>query len=202
MLRTGTFTSSKKICAVSELRMPSLSSFFTTCTPLVFIGRQISDLFLCTGTLAGVGQQAHPVGLRAVGGPHLAAVDHPVAADPPGRGLERGDVGARADFGDAEAGDVVAGDRGRQELAAQLVAAVAGERRRRHVGLHADRHRHRAAIDVAQLLGHHHGVGVVEAHAAEFDGLVDAEQAGIAQLLEHLVGGEDARPPPTCRRAD
>src|SRR5216684_8787764 len=46
MLRTGTLTSSKKICAVSELRMPSLSSFFTTCTPLVFIGRQISDLFL------------------------------------------------------------------------------------------------------------------------------------------------------------
>src|SRR5580693_2629975 len=45
---TGTFTSSKKICAVSELRMPSLSSFFTTCTPLVFMGRQISDLFLCT----------------------------------------------------------------------------------------------------------------------------------------------------------
>ena len=29
--------------------MPSLSSFFTTSTPLVFIGRQISDLFLCTG---------------------------------------------------------------------------------------------------------------------------------------------------------
>src|SRR5215468_8376445 len=47
--RSGTFTSSKKICAVSELRMPSLSSFLTTCTPLVFIGRQINDLFLCTG---------------------------------------------------------------------------------------------------------------------------------------------------------
>src|SRR5471030_3527554 len=46
--RTGTFTSSKKICAVSEERMPSLSSFLLTCTPLVFIGRQISDLFLWT----------------------------------------------------------------------------------------------------------------------------------------------------------
>src|SRR5882757_10830779 len=45
--RTGTFTSSKNICAVSELRMPSLSSFFTTCTPLVFIGTQISDLLRC-----------------------------------------------------------------------------------------------------------------------------------------------------------
>src|SRR6185436_14669583 len=48
-LRTGTFTSSKKIWAVSDERMPSLSSFFTTCTPLVFIGTTISDLFLCTG---------------------------------------------------------------------------------------------------------------------------------------------------------
>jgi len=28
-------------------------------------------------------------------------------------------------------------------------------------------------------------------HAAEFDGLVDAQEAGIAQLLEDLVGGED-----------
>src|SRR5467141_2692741 len=28
--------------------MPSLSSFLATCTPLVFIGRQISDLFLWT----------------------------------------------------------------------------------------------------------------------------------------------------------
>jgi hypothetical protein len=45
---------------------------------------------------------------------------------------------------------------------------------------------------VAQLLGHHHGVGIVEAHAAVFRGLVDAQQTGIAQLLEDLVGGEDA----------
>ena len=44
----GTRTSSKKICAVSEERMPSLSSLRAICTPLVFIGTQISDLFLCT----------------------------------------------------------------------------------------------------------------------------------------------------------
>ena len=45
---------------------------------------------------------------------------------------------------------------------------------------------------MAQLLSHHHGVGIVEPHAAVFDWLVDAEQAGIAQLLEDLVGGKDA----------
>jgi hypothetical protein len=31
-------------------------------------------------SVAGVGEQAHPVGLRAVGGPHLAAIDDVVAA--------------------------------------------------------------------------------------------------------------------------
>ena len=49
-------------------------------------------LVLVDLALAGVGEQAHPVGLRAVGRPHLAAVDHPVAADPAGIGLDRGDV--------------------------------------------------------------------------------------------------------------
>ena len=47
-------------------------------------------------------------------------------------------------------------------------------------------------MDVAQLLRHHHGVGIIEPHAAELDRLVDAEQAGGAELLEDLVGREDA----------
>ncbi len=47
-------------------------------------------------------------------------------------------------------------------------------------------------MDGAQLLRHHHGVGVVEPHAAVFDRLVDAQQPGAAQFLEDLVRGEDA----------
>ena len=35
-------------------------------------------VFVC-GPFAGVGQQAHPIGLQAVGDPHLAAVDDVVA---------------------------------------------------------------------------------------------------------------------------
>ena len=132
--------------------MPSLSSLRATLTPLVFIGTQISDLFLCAGPSRGVGEQAHPVGLGAVGDPHLAAVDDVVVAVLARRGLDRGDVGAGADLGHADAGDVVAGDRGREELLAQLLGAEAGQRRRRHVGLHADRHRHAAAADVAERL--------------------------------------------------
>src|SRR4029077_17621135 len=48
-LRFGTLTPSKKICAVSEARMPSLSSLRATVTPFVFIGTQISDLLRCLG---------------------------------------------------------------------------------------------------------------------------------------------------------
>ena len=142
--------------------------------------------------VAGVGQHAHPVGLRAVGRPHLAAVDHPVAADPAGIGLDRGDVGAGAGLRHAEAGDIVAADRRREELLAQLVAAVAGERRRRHRDLHAGRHRDRAAIHQAERFRADHGVGEIEPRAAELDRLVDAQQAGIAHLLEQLMGGKGA----------
>ena len=96
--------------------MPSLSSFFTTCTPLVFIGRQISDLFLCTAP-SPVLASRH---IQSAWVPLVVHILPPLITQSPptrlARGLERGDVGAGADFGDAEAGDVVAGDRGRQEL--------------------------------------------------------------------------------------
>jgi hypothetical protein len=155
--------------------------------PLVFIGTTISDLFLC-GPVVGAGQQAHPVGLGAVGRPHLAAVDYPVAADPAGGRLDRGDVGTRSGLRDAKTGHVVAGDRGDEEFLPQLVAAVAGEGGRRHRDLHAGGHRDRAAVYPTQRVGADHGVGEVEARAAELDGLVDAEKTGIAHLLEQLMG--------------
>jgi hypothetical protein len=47
--------------------MPILSSLRAICTPLDFIGTQISDLLRWTAPSDGVGQQADPVGLRAVG---------------------------------------------------------------------------------------------------------------------------------------
>ena len=46
-LRFGT-TPSKKICAVSDARMPTIPSLRATVTS-VFIGTQISDLFRCLG---------------------------------------------------------------------------------------------------------------------------------------------------------
>src|SRR5262249_10985620 len=48
-------------------------------------------------------------------------------------------------------------------------------------------------VHQAERFRAHHGVGEVEARAAEFHRLVDAEEARIAHLLEQLVGGELAR---------
>ena len=48
----------------------------------------------------------------------------------------------------------------------------------------------RAAIDVAERLAIDGGVGIIEAEAAEFLGLGDAEEAALAHLLEHLVRRE------------
>src|SRR5262249_24713925 len=141
---------------------------------------------------AGVAEQAEPVRLRRVGDPHLRAVDDVVAAVLARGRLERGDVGAAADLADRDRRDHVAGDRGRQELGAQLVGAPARQGRGRHVGLHADRHAERAAARGAELLDDHRLVRVVEAHAAELLGLVDAEQAERAHLLEDVVQRHEA----------
>ncbi|MNV48735.1 hypothetical protein D3C71_1406570 [compost metagenome] len=92
------------------------------------------------GAVRRIGQQAHPVGLGGVGDPHLGTVDHIVPAVLAGAGLERGHVRACARFRHAQANDRLARDRRRQEFAPQGIAAVAGKRRRGHVGLHDDAH--------------------------------------------------------------
>ena len=75
----------------------------------------------------------------------------------------------------------------------QLIAAKARQRRRAHVGLHANRHRDAAAVDVSQRFGHRQRVGVVQPRAAVFFGLGQPQQAQIAQFLEHLVRRKDLR---------
>ena len=55
------------------------------------------------GAVAGVGEQADPVGLNAVGDPHLAAVDDVVVAIGAGAGLDRGDIRTGTRLGHADA---------------------------------------------------------------------------------------------------
>jgi hypothetical protein len=46
-------------------------------------------------------------------------------------------------------------------------------------------------FDVAQRLGHRHGIRIVEARAAKASGLVRPSKPRLPKLLEHLMGGED-----------
>src|SRR5690606_16948241 len=105
-------------------------------------------------------------------------------------------VRATADLGDAQAANRLSADRRGKELGPQLGAAMLGEGRRAHVGLHADRHRNRATVHVGQRFGEDRGEAVVQAHTAVLDGLVQAEQAELAHLPEDLMGGEELGPLP------
>ena len=138
--------------------------------------------------LRGIGQQADPVSLGAVGGPHLAAVDDVVVAILAGECSDRCHIRARADFRHAQASHILAADRRLQKLAFDLVRTVLGQRWRRHVGLHADRHRHTAALDVRERFSEGGGIRIVEPHSAVGDRLVDAEKAEFAHFFEEFMG--------------
>src|SRR5690606_24916528 len=106
---------------------------------------------------------------------------------------DRGDVRTRARLRHADAGDEIACDRGRKKFPAQLLGTEARESGRRHVGLHADRHRHAAAIDVARRLVEDGAIGIIEPRTAIGLRLGDTEQAEIAHLLENLMGRKNLR---------
>ena len=140
----------------------------------------------------GIGQQADKVSGRRVGDPHLAAVDHIVAAVFLGGGFQPGHIRAGADFGDADAADHLASDCRFEELFAQFIGAKTRQGRGAHIGLHANGHRDAAADDGAELLGSDDRVAVVQTHAAEFLRLGDAQQAEVAGFLENIVDREAA----------
>ena len=138
-------------------------------------------------------EAAHPVGLRAVGDPDLAAVDHVIVAVLARGRADRGDVGARARFRHADAGDHLAGDRGREELLRNSARAEARQGGGGHVGLHADRHRHGAAAACcrAPRPSRPHSCSRAPAPPTAV-GLVRPSKPSVAQLLEHFVRREIA----------
>ncbi len=146
-------------------------------------------------------EQAEPVGLRAVGDPHLAAVDDPVVAVAHGAGADAGDVAAGVGLGHRDGADHLAAERRLEVGLLQLVAAEAGERGRGHGDLHGDRHRHAGAVGATELLGEHHRERVVGALAAVRPG----RTRGRARRSRRASGTARARgrcrPPPTRRRA-
>ena len=137
--------------------------------------------------VAGVDQHAHPVGLQAVGDPHFLAGDEVVVAVLARVAFDRSHIAARAGLAHADAAHHVAGNGWRQKFAPQFVAAKAGQRRRGHVSLHANRHRDGAAVNVAQRLGHRQRIRVIQPGTAIGLGLGQAQQAQVAELFEDLV---------------
>ena len=61
--QAGVATTSCRSCVIFCATLDARASFIGTA--------RSGDLFLCAGAFAGVDQHAHPVGLQAVGDPHL-----------------------------------------------------------------------------------------------------------------------------------
>ena len=66
-----------------------------------------------------------------------------------------------------------------------------GERRGRHVRLHAERGGDAARQRASPFLGGDQRIGIIETEPAELDGLADAEKTGVARLPEQLVRRKD-----------
>ena len=141
--------------------------------------------------VAGVGvrlrHEDDGVGADAVGDVGLGAVDHPVAAVAHRARLDGGDVGAGVGLGDAEAEDLLAGDRGDRPLLLLLLGAEGEDRRHGHVDLDADAHREAAVGAVVELLAEDQLAQEVAALPAVLLGLVEAEEAALAEAREHRV---------------
>ena len=131
----------------------------------------------------------HEVGAHAVGDEGLRAVDHVAAVHLPRLGADAGHVGPRARLGDAQRGDPSRrGWRGPGSAASaprsrtSTPGGVAMPRVRADAGGHA------ARAAAAQLLGEHRVVHVVAALAAVLLRVLQPQEPGGRQLVEHLVG--------------
>jgi hypothetical protein len=103
-------------------------------------------------------------------------------------GRDVGDVRAGVGLGDRDRADLLARDRGAQVTLTLLVGAELRQRRRRHVGLHRDRHRNRARPTVRELLDEDDLRGEIPAGAAPALGVVQPEEAELAATPEHPIG--------------
>ena len=123
----------------------------------------------------------------AVGDVGLRPVDHAVVAVAHGAGLDARHVGAGVGLGDAEAGDLLALDRGHEVLLLLLLGAEQEDRRGGHVGVHGDAHRQPAAVGLGHLLGEHEVAVVVAALAAVLLRVGETEEAELAHAREDPV---------------
>ena len=136
---------------------------------------------------AGARDQQDEVAAHAVGDVELAAVDPPVAVDALGAGSDAGDIAAGVGLGDAEGGDLLAPDRGREVALLLLLGAPPEDGRRRHLGVDADRHPDATGTAAGHLLREDDGAEVVTTLPAVSLGVPEPEQAELAHPGEHAV---------------
>ena len=135
-------------------------------------------------------EQRDEVGAGAVGDVRLAAVDDVVAADLLRRRAQARDVGAGARLAHTERRDLVAGERGREELGLLFRGAEVVDARRRHVALHEQAHAHAGRADAHELFALRDAEPVIAAAAADVFGVVRPENPELARALEHPVRKE------------
>ena len=103
---------------------------------------------------AAVGSRPHDrdVGHRAIGDPHLGAVENPVITVTPSCRAHRRGIGSRVGLGEAEAADGAAGGHLGKPARLLLLAAVGPDREHRERALHGHE-RPQAAVTGLELLG-------------------------------------------------
>ncbi len=134
-----------------------------------------------------VGRRPHhgDVGHRAVGDPHLGAVEHPVITVAPRRGAHRRGIRSRVRLGEPEAADGAAGGHLGQPARLLLVAAVRPDREHRERALHGHEGA-QAAVAGLELLGRD-PVGGRRRSGAAVAVEVHAEQTELGDLRDQLA---------------
>ena len=133
----------------------------------------------------GAGEQEAVVGVMALRGPHLLAVDDPLVAVEHRGGLQAGEVGTRVRLGEPLAPARRAAEDARQELLLLLLAAPLQQRRTdERVAEEVAAHRR---LGVGELLGEHDALHRGEALAAVLGRPGGADPAALEQLLRPLV---------------
>ncbi len=142
----------------------------------------------------GLGVDHQHVGVRPVGNPHLAAVEHEPITSPVSTQLHAHHVAARARLAHRQRAHMLAADQLGQVLRLLRGAAVAADLVDAEVGMRAVAQAHRGA-GAGDFFQRHHMRQIAHARAAIGLGHGDAQQAQVAELAPQihrkLIGAVD-----------
>ena len=132
-------------------------------------------------------EERDEVRAAAVRDVRLRAVDDVVVAVPLRDGLDARDVTAGVRLAHAERDDLLASERGLEELLDLLLRTEVADDRCRHVALDEEAHRHARRVPLRELFGLRDAEPVVAARSPVLLRVVGAEETELASALEDLV---------------